>query len=1143
MVTAIGGTASATTTIKNFDAITSRHDGIEGTSYANASAYGSSNSKPAGSGTGGTGYASVVINNYTAGVISSHREGIDGSSYAKAYGYGFTGTGGLASAITQITNFAAIMSHGDGIDGFAKANASGYGSNTPGGKGIGGTAIAGVTITNNTGANITSSREGGIDGYSYARANGNAFAAQGGHATAVTTVVNHATIISQEDGIYGGANAYANAYGSPADKSGTVAAGSGIGGLAIAQVFITNTGAVSVKDKGEAIDGQSYAGANGTGYLGKGGTASATTSITNSGTLFSYKGDGIDGFATALANGYGIGTHDKLSVSTGGHATATVVISNTGDIASTGYETRRRGGNSTAPGTGIVGGSYAQADAGYVDFNFGHREFGPEPDRAPTAYYAHGGTAIASTTISNAGYIHAVVGTEQERNHTEYFGGNGIAGYATALADAVASGWPQEERRRDRRDHDDVPPKGTAIGGYAYALVTITNLANADGQGIVAKDSNGIIGGSYASASAFGFYATGGTASAVTRITNSAPILSDDGIDGFASAFALGIGSQYFDPGQGTGGTAVARVQITNSGDINATFGFGNNNGGKGIYGASYATAYASGNIAVGGSATATTLIDNTGTNGKITSSDDGIRGNAVAIASALSMYGGIHSSAVGGYAYAGVDINNSHYISSGGDGIVGSSKAFALGVLCTGDCDPNLQTGSDWDDVVNASNGTGGTAIANTWITNSGNILTYNSHSEGIDGRSGAYAYGSGAGGTATAQTYILNQAGVVIKTTDHKSPGIKAQSYAGAEGGLVGGTASATTIVNSYGSLIVTQDWKSDGINASSEAKASADHPGGTGGTAVAHTYVNNTAAIFTNEGHSNGIKAKSWAGAEGYNGYASAYTRVQNFILGPDSNSGSITTKEDNSAGIDAFSGAKGGSAFYGTANAHALIVNDAKITTSGDDSEGLKAVAFAWGYDATATASVKNFGKIVTSGDDSAGIEVRAEATGDANAYAFVRNYNSITTKEHNSPGIDAKSKAYGLLNAYAKTSVYNTGDITTSDHKSPGISAVADATDLNSTSKARVFVTNRGNILTTGSRSVGVYMGVKNATNGYMRLNNYGSISANGEEYTAVKATGASTVINNAASRYQRQRAVVSFCRHFHELRHLEDAGQ
>ena len=195
------------------------------------------------------------------------------------------------------------------------------------------------------------------------------------------------------------------------------------------------------------------------------------------------------------------------------------------------------------------------------------------------------------------------------------------------------------------------------------------------------------------------------------------------------------------------------------------------------------------------------------------------------------------------------------------------------------------------------------------------------------------------------------------------------------------------------------------------------------------------------------------------------------------------------------------------------------NAAKITTSGDDSEGLHAVAFASGYDAWAQAYVRNWGVISTTGSNSAGIEAFAKATGDAAAIAIVDNYNNITTKGSKSPGIHAASNAYGLLNASAQTTVFNTGDITTSGSKSAGIVADATALALNGNSTAYVNVVNWGKITTSGSRSAGVLLSASGATAG-ITLTNHNGIYALGKKYHAIVADahGADTwiTINNNA---------------------------
>ena len=103
----------------------------------------------------------------------------------------------------------------------------------------------------------------------------------------------------------------------------------------------------------------------------KGGTATSTVTISNTGNIASYYAGGIRGYAAAHANG------DRKG-GVGGTATATTTISNTGAILST-IRNGNYYGNTLA---GIYGGTYAKATG-----------------------YKTGGTAIATTLIVNTGSI------------------------------------------------------------------------------------------------------------------------------------------------------------------------------------------------------------------------------------------------------------------------------------------------------------------------------------------------------------------------------------------------------------------------------------------------------------------------------------------------------------------------------------------------------------------------------------------------------------------------------------------------------------------------------------------------------------------------------------------------------------------
>ncbi len=251
--------------------------------------------------------------------------------------------------------------------------------------GTGGTSYGSVTITNNTTGTISSVSGMGIDGYANAEANGTGILGQGGHATAITSITNSAAIISSGDGIggWGGkgasAVAYAGGYGSSASG------GLGLGGVARANVVITNSGTIS-SGKAEGIDG--YAAARATGgvlgnpgsaYKAVGGTATSNLDISNSGAINS-SGTGINDVAKAWAGGYGSNTGPSGTnpggSGTGGTAVAGIIITN------------------------LVGGTIYSTNAGGIDGYARAKSKG-------YGFKAYGGQATATTTISNAAAINS----------------------------------------------------------------------------------------------------------------------------------------------------------------------------------------------------------------------------------------------------------------------------------------------------------------------------------------------------------------------------------------------------------------------------------------------------------------------------------------------------------------------------------------------------------------------------------------------------------------------------------------------------------------------------------------------------------------------------------------------------------------
>ena len=827
-----GGHATATTTISNTDAINSSGDGIHGNSRGYANGYGSTTS--GGLGVGGVAVGGVTITNSGgAAITSTNRGGIYGYVLVEATGgdlhspgghnRSYTAVGGTATGNVNISNTGAINNtnngapkhSGDGIYGHVKAFAGGYGLYDvptiagPGGSGTGGSAIAGVVITNSVGGTISSTGGEGIDGYARAKAKGSGFAAFGGQATATTTITNSAPITTTtwNDGIYGGAKAFAGAFGAYTAPPGTFPGGSGVGGTAIAGLVITNNADSPISNAGHrGIDGYSYANALAKGFTAVGGVASATTSISNSSALTSGWNDAIRGRATALAGGYGpIG-----GSATGGTAVAAVAVNNaTADATLFSLEYM-----------GIDAQSSAHADAGAS---------------GKPVFTAFGGTATATTTITNA----AEIAVEQ----------NGIYGSANASADAFGA----------------TTTSGSATGGTAVAGVTITNSGKIwDVQ--VPDDGGGIRGTSVARANAYGFTAQGGAASATTTIVNTPQINSfQTAIYGSAKTYANAKGVDI----KGSiaqAGIAIANLLITN-GTADALSSV-NGSGIDGVVGAD-ANAGSSGTrsyTATGGTASASLSIDNSSS---IVSSSDGIRGEARASANAFgsntfTAYSKGQTAAATSYSYGACDDDpvltcktHTYPAVSHIDATLFSSGS-ATGGTAVADVVITNNTGGTITSINNegidgyasaAANANGflafgGVASATTTITNGPPI---NSHGTGIAGTSKAYANGvgqyghsysysgTGTGGTAVAAVVISNGTADAISSINGEGIDGYALARANAEGYIaLGGTASASTDITNAASI---RSWNT-GIAGTAKADANADTSGSAGHSATGGT-----------------------------------------------------------------------------------------------------------------------------------------------------------------------------------------------------------------------------------------------------------------------------------------------------------------
>ncbi len=1097
---AAGGVGNAQTTMTNAGPIYSFLGGVNGIAIAIDDAFAPVVAPVApGTGstaTGGTSTANVLVSN-TGTIVSKYGVDLLGFTIADASAFGgFTAKGGTSIATTTITNNKTLTVY-DGIGIFGTSTAGAVAITSPATKGTtatGGTANATTSISNS--GTIYAGSEGllgivfggdGILGVSASAATATGFTATGGTATATTSITNSGNLfvygnfispflsfipLLGGDGIDGIAVTDASGIGSFASPAvGSKVFGVGTGGVATSTVQINSTGTTIQAHYGNGILGATLASANGVGFHGYGGKATATTNIANSANI--YSDAGIYGFAVALALGIGSPIADP-GVGKGGTAAATVSIGNTGNI------------NSTFPvgpggGFGILGSSIAVAGA--------------------IARQATGGTATANTTISNSGTI--------------FSQNDGINGSAFALADGIGF----------------YGIKGLAKGGLANATVTITSA----GPNIYSLSGYGIKGTTFASASGLvlGFgNGTGGTANATTTITSAGKIVTygggNDAINGTSAAFALGsktggtanatttitnnggarsiyttgsgslgiLASSYSNADGATGGLATSKSTVSNNGSIYTT-------GSTSIGIQAGSTAHADTLLTPalgllggkGGTASATSSVTNTSQ--VLTTGSGSVGVLSYSLATALG---------IGGSATASTTVANNagasiYTTGSTAAGIVATSTA-AAGTYLTG------------------------TATATTNVNNAGAIDTAGTFSAGVVSLAGAY---SGGKTTSTATANTTNSGGIV--TTGTLSAGIfSATVAAGTAGkGSSSGNASATTTVTNSG-LIATGGFFSAGVAAfsnsqgyySATSNTQVTNSGGitTGGTfapgivagsyalatgltgpASATTNVVNTNKILTTGTLSTGIVAFSTAIGDG-----TANTTV--------ANSGSIITKGTYSYGVNAtsFTNEAIGDAASTTSVSNSVA---GTIKTYGYGATGIfgGATALATTGNATATSSVVNNGSIATTGSYAYGVYLSnyARALKNATAAVSVTNGGSITTSGSHAPGVLLYAGAFSATGVASATAlVANAGSIITTGTNAPAISAT-----VFGDSSIIVRNYNGGVIKSTGRPYTVIAATVQGGQAGsYIRINNYfnGTIQGN------VQLSGAAqSIFNNAGT--------------------------
>ena len=158
-------------------------------------------------------------------------------------------------------------------------------------------------------------------------------------------------------GIYGQAYANAGANNATTGNKSTATAGTATAGVTITNGNATVTPAITVNGNQSAVGGSADAFANGFSFIGNAGVATATTSVYNSGALSIKPISGTSSNATlygvAVASAVTEGNITKGGSATGGTANATVTLSNIGSI--------------TSPGNaGIYGYAMGSATGGYL---------------------------------------------------------------------------------------------------------------------------------------------------------------------------------------------------------------------------------------------------------------------------------------------------------------------------------------------------------------------------------------------------------------------------------------------------------------------------------------------------------------------------------------------------------------------------------------------------------------------------------------------------------------------------------------------------------------------------------------------------------------------------------------------------------
>jgi len=454
----------------------------------------------------------------------------------------------------------------------------------------------------------------------------------------------------------------------------------------------------------------------------------------------------------------------------------------------------------------------------------------------------------------------------------------------------------------------------------------------------------------------------------------------------------------------------------------------------------------------------------------------------------------------------AGVDTGTGNNVG------INVSNSRATGVSNWNTVTGNLSLTMTGDNYVETARGTGilvnnlGLGAAKINISGAINVNSYYPRVEGQD----AIEATTHGGGAADVTMHDL-------------TPGSTINVYGGGNGILIqsvptGGAATGGgNVTGNIGSGLTINVTEGTGVD-SRDASMGTGNNGIRAVTQNAGTVMLTTAADINARGdYTSGI----FAGPHNY-WNAAGTVLTQGNLTGSVSvtNSGNITVDGSTSYGIEAYTHTAGANAAGNVSVINSGVIKsgaDDDPLTANDHSDGIFAFSKTEGAGATGTVSVTNSNDITTVGDASAGIRAIATATGTGNAseVKVTSTDGAITTSGQNATGIHAESTVADSTKRSGDVIVTNSSDITTNDSLAASHDAQA---ILAKSTNGNILVDNSGKLVTnSGSDSLQASTGGAGA----ITIDQKGTITANGTaaDSAAVWAQnvdGAITIENTGA---------------------------